>query len=126
MAKKKIFHVLGACRQLLRILNKFKKKIDWRVPSFDAFVTAIIYIVLFGFHLLIVSFIWFCFNRAFDLVETSLAVSFSIGTTVSMLCFVSMIKNEQLINETIDKLQNIVEQRRCIPIILYINFWNYF
>lgn len=113
MAKMKIVQVLSALRQLFEVLNTFNKKIDWSVSSFDTFLTVAIYIVLFGCYLLIISLIWFCFNQAFALIETSLAMTFLIAFIPCMSSLILMIKTGNFMGETFELLQNTVEQSKC-------------
>lgn len=114
MEEKKIIQVLSACRQLIKMLTAFNKKNDWCVLSFDILLTFIIYIGLFVSCLITISVTWFCFDHAFDLVRTSLAMTMGMSGIVSLLCLIFLIKNENFISETIDFLQNIVEKRKCL------------
>lgn len=56
--------------------------------------------------------VWFCFDQKFNLKKISTAITFGLG--VIQLGSVSILfsKNKQFISETIDLLQNIVEQRK--------------
>lgn len=105
--------VLVPCRQLIKVLDAFVKEIDWRVASFEALQKFIIFvIILFGTCLTIILYIWFCFDNAFNLVKISLAMTSLITDIVSLLLFVLMSKNKNFMGETIDFLQNNVEERK--------------
>lgn len=112
MQKNKVFQVLSPCRELIKILDVFVDRVNWSAISLNTLFTFTTYIVSFGAWITTLLFIWFCFDREFNLTEISLPMTFSMGSIQMLLVLVFMIKNKKVIIETIDLLQDIVEQRK--------------
>lgn len=101
--------VLGRFRPLIRILSAYNINNN---DSFQILTTLIVSVFLFAMTSTIILVIWFCFDHNFILNEVSFALPIFVGGIQMLLIFVYLAKDNQMINKTIDRLQDIIELRK--------------
>lgn len=104
MSNKKIMiEVLGKCRLSIDIFKQCN-------ANLLNIVLTILNTIIFSFTLFLI--IWFCFDHSFNLNEVSFALPVYIGGTQVFFVCISLIRKVEIICETVNYLQNVVEKRK--------------
>lgn len=109
--KKKSIEVLGKCKMLIEILRLFKVN-RLNIVSNDNLYTVLVTIPAVMLILLMILLIWFCSDYKFNVNDVSITMSVFIGSGQILLTSFPLIKETDLMIETVNRLQVLVEKRK--------------
>lgn len=113
MQNQKVIEVLGRYRITIKILNLFNFDVS-NIRSLDNLYALLATIPHLAMVLTMILEIWFFFEHKFNLDEISFSIPIFIGSVQVVLVSLSVIGDNEMIDEAINDLQTIVDNRKIL------------
>lgn len=101
--------VLKECQRFLRVAQLCKSS-PVKFHRFEIPLSVVQCVILFSIEIFMLSLIWFCFEKDFDLKKTAEALHLTLGGSQMMLIYISLAVNNSTIIKIMAEFQDIVDQ----------------